>query len=83
MTEQTSPGKLYKRGDGKVPRVCPVCGSADGRVAMAKDADGHATNVRGWLCFNCGYFPGKDLTWCRLNARLNERESSGAIFYDA
>lgn len=74
MTEYVGPGKLYKRGDGKVPRVCPVCGSTDGRVGLAFDADGHITNLRGWLCFNCGYFPGKDPARYGVNAILNKRE---------
>jgi len=76
MTEYVGPGKLYKRGDCKVPRVCPAWGSKHGRVGLAFDSDGHITNLRGWLCFDCDYSPGKDPQRCRINAALNERELS-------
>lgn len=75
---QLGPGKLYGRGEGKVPRICPVCHSKDGRVGLDPD-----TGLRGWLCFNCDYFPGKDPTKCQLTAVLNQRESiGGPFFYD-
>ena len=80
MTIQLGPGKLYARGEGKVPRICPVCHSKDGRVGFALDPG--LRSLRGWLCYNCNYFPGKDPKHCRMTAILNQRESSGPIFYD-
>jgi hypothetical protein len=59
---QLGPGTLYKHGEGEVPRLCPVCGSKSGRVGISVDHPGY----RGWLCYDCGYFPGKDPRRCRL-----------------
>ena len=61
-------GKLRGYGEGRTQRLCPVCGSKDGRVGTSLDG----TNRRGWLCFACGYFPGKDPKACLLNKRIAE-----------
>lgn len=71
---QLGPGTLYKYGDGKVPRICPVCGSTNGRVGMSLDHLGY----RGWLCYDCGYFPGKDPKKCQLGKIIGEMEAKKA-----
>lgn len=67
-------GELRAYGEGRTPRQCSVCGSHDGRVGMARDG----TNRRGWLCFACGYFPGKDPKECLLNKRIADMDANKA-----
>ena len=67
-------GKLRGYGEGRTSRVCPVCGSKDGRVGTSLDG----TKRRGWLCFACGYFPGKDPRQCILNKAISEMDERQA-----
>lgn len=72
---------LRARGEGRTPRQCPVCGSRDGRVGISLDGTGR----RGWLCFACGYFPGKDPKACLLNKRIAEMDEQKAevgVYHD-
>ena len=67
-------GELRGYGEGRTPRQCPICGSKDGRVGTSVDG----TNRRGWLCFACGYFPGKDPRECILSKVISEMDERQA-----
>ena len=71
--------ELKGYGEGKTVRRCPVCGSKDGRVGMGKDDEGNWK--RGWLCFACGYFPGKSRERCLIDRVVSEMERIGKVSF--
>lgn len=70
--------ELKAHGEGRTTRRCPACGSRHGRVGIDINPAG-GKPLRGWLCFDCGYFPGKDIKKCLIEKAIREMEEEGII----